>query len=117
VSNPDPLEHDVIRDFNAALVAIGGHNLADADGAGLTLGTVAINALLGTYPDEQTSGEEKFKRYQLAERISTAGAQEVSVEEVALIKRLIGKGYPPMVVGPAWLALENDPAPAEPSPA
>ena len=88
----------MIRDFNTSLTALGGHKLEG-------------------YPDEQASGEEKFKRYQLAERISAAGPQDVSVEEVALIKRLIGKGYPPMVVGPAWLALENDPAPVEPNPA
>ena len=107
----------MIRDFNTSLTALGGHKLEGGEGLPLTLGTVAINALLGTYPDEQASGEEKFKRYQLAERISAAGPQDVSVEEVALIKRLIGKGYPPMVVGPAWLALENDPAPVEPNPA
>ena len=107
----------MIRDFTAPLSGIGDHKLVDAEGAQLTLGSVAINALLGTYADEQISGEEKFKRYQFAERISSAGGQEVSAEEVALLKRLIGKGYPPIIVGPAFLALEKDPAPVEPTPA
>jgi hypothetical protein len=99
------------RDFSRELIGLGEQKLVDAEGAPLTLSGVVTTALLGTYPDEQATGEEKFRRYQLAARIDNAGIQEVAAEEVALIKRLIGKGYPPIVVGPAYQALEQDPAP------
>lgn len=74
-----------------------------------TLGAVCIGALMGVYADEQgLSGEEKFKRYKLAERISAGGDQEVSAEDIALLKKLIAKNWPPAVLGPAYEALEQD---------
>ena len=106
------------RDFSTALVGLGDAKLVDGEGVALTLASVAVSALMGTYQDEQgITGEEKFKRYQIAQRLSSAGTQEVTAEEVALIKRLIGKAYTPMVVGPAYIALERDPdvAPADAS--
>lgn len=98
------------RDFSIILVGIAGQKMVNEKEEPLTLGSVSVNALLGQYQDEQgLSGEEKFRRYQIAERVSAADVQEVSAEEVSLIKRLIGKGYPPMLVGPAYVALELDP--------
>jgi len=100
----------VKRDFGAAMIALGAQlpeNVA-------TLGAVCIGALMGVYGDEQAlSGDEKFKRYKLAERISAGGVQEVSVEDVALLKKLIGKNWPPAVLGPAYEALEQDPVEAQ----
>lgn len=100
------------RDFSTAMIALGAQlpeNVA-------TLGGVCIGALLGVYADEQSlSGDEKFKRYKLAERISAGGEQDVSAEEVALLKKLIGKNWPPAVLGPAYEALERDALPADPA--
>lgn len=107
------------RDFSQELVGLGGQKLVEANGdeqRPMTLGTVSVNALMGQFADEQgLSGEEKFRRYQLAERITAAGVQEVSAEEVALIKRLIGKAYGPILVGPAYIALEKDSPEAAPA--
>lgn len=98
------------RDFGIELVGLKGAKLVDGEGKPLTTGSVSVNALMGQYPDEQgLTGDEKFKRYQLAARIADGDVLEVSAEEVALLKRLIGKGYLPMVVGPAYLALESEP--------
>lgn len=95
------------RNFSQAMIALGAQlpdNVA-------TLGAVCIGALMGVYADEQgLSGDEKFKRYKLAERISAGGEQDVSAEEVVLIKKLIGKNWPPAVLGPAYEALEQDAA-------
>lgn len=74
-----------------------------------TLGKVCVASLLGSYADEQgLSGEEKFRRYQLAERIHAGNMQDVSAEEIALLKKLIGKNWPPAVLGPAYEALEQE---------
>jgi len=95
----------VKRDFSQPLAALGQPLPEPAS----TLGAVSIAALLGSYADEQgLSGEEKFRRYQLAERIHAGNVQDVSAEEVALLKKLIGKNWPPAVLGPAYEALERE---------
>lgn len=97
------------RDFSTILIGIGGQKILDGDQQPLTLGVAAVTALVASYPDEPNlTGEGKFKRWLLAERLANGGVIEVSAEEVTLIKQLIGRGYPPLVVGPAYLALEKD---------
>lgn len=93
------------RDFSQPLAALG----QPLPELASTLGGVSIAALLGAYADEQgLSGEEKFRRYQLAERIHAGNVQDVSAEEIALLKKLIGKNWPPAVLGPAYEALEQE---------
>lgn len=74
-----------------------------------TLKSVTTNALLANFSDELTlPGSEKADRYNLAMRINASlGAIEVSIEELALIKKLIGKGFGPLYVGQAYLMLET----------
>lgn len=101
------------RDFAVELVGLNDAKLAelvDGEQRPMTLRAVSVNALMGQYQDEpHLTGDEKFRRFQLAVRI-TEGDQDVSAEEVTLLKRLIGKAYTPMIVGPAYLALERDAA-------
>lgn len=73
-----------------------------------TLKDVTIEALMGLLEEEKgISGEEKFKRYELAMKIKGGGIVDISVDDVSLIKRLIGKMFTPLVVGQAWEMLEN----------
>jgi len=79
----------------------------------LRLYDVARAALLAQFPDEQNlDGEQKYQRYRLVSRMAKAmangGAVDLTAEEIALLKKLIGKGYGPGVVGPAFEALESD---------
>ena len=93
--------------FNQPIKNIQGKEIKD-----LTLKTVSVEALLATFSDEQSlSGEEKAKRYVLATRIY-ANPEELglTVEEIAKIKQLIGKGYGPLIVGQAWDMLEGNKA-------
>ena len=78
----------------------------------LTLKSVSVEALLATFSDEQSlSGEEKAKRYLLATRIYANSEElDLTVEEIAKIKQLIGKGYGPLIVGQAWDMLEGNKA-------
>ncbi|MCP4674323.1 MAG: hypothetical protein GY854_02155 [Deltaproteobacteria bacterium] len=72
----------------------------------LTLRKVCVNAL--TAPESGISGEDHCHRYQLAMQIyQTDKAMSVSVEDIALIKRLISNAYPsPLVVGQALEMLD-----------
>ena len=70
--------------------------------APLTLSHVAEMALLSPSEGrEQQSLEEKVKRFELAVGLHAGGKLPLSVEDVALLKRLIGSAYAPLVVGRA----------------
>lgn len=79
-----------------------------ADDKPLTLGTVAVQALVAQFPDEQhLEGVEKLRRYKLATMIYGASASvDIAVEDIALIKKLIGKGFATLIVGQALPMLE-----------
>jgi hypothetical protein len=82
-------------------------NLRGEDLPNLTLKAVAIEALLAMYEDERTlTGEEKAKRYLLATRIYANDELDLTVEEIAQVKQIIGRGYGPLIVGQAWDMLE-----------
>lgn len=99
------------RDFSKELVGIPGSIPTDQDGRYPTLGAVAVGALLANFQDEASlAGEEKLRRYKLAERISQGGVQDVSAEEVSLIKKQVAKAHAIAIVGPAYEALEADPS-------
>lgn len=77
------------------------------DNSPATLGAVASTALDTMISTEQNvTGEEKFHRGLLAARIKNDKAAVLSVEDLALVKKLIGEVYGPLVVAPAWMALD-----------
>jgi hypothetical protein len=75
----------------------------------LTLGTAACEALLSTYQGEDNlSGNEKADRWAIAITIKRATAPvEVTTENIAKLKDLIGKRFPAIVVGQAFEILEG----------
>lgn len=96
-------------DFTTPLVQLDGKPFLGPDGKPVetTLASVAETALLGSYVDEQNlTGEEKVKRFSLANKIHGNRAASLTTEEVALIKRLIAKSYNPLVVGLSWTILD-----------
>lgn len=93
--------------FDTILKDMFNKEMEDAGGK-VTLRRVATEALMAIYRDENISGEEKFKRYQLCIKVNTAPSDlEWKAEEVTKLKDLIGKGYGPMVVGRAFDLLEG----------
>lgn len=74
-----------------------------------TLRSIAIEALLAVFQDESSlTGDEKLKRWELAMKVKRAvEPAEFTVEEVGLIKKLIGKAFAAMIVGQAWMMLEG----------
>ncbi|SCB18581.1 hypothetical protein [Rhizobium lusitanum] len=86
--------------------------LANLDGStsdeAPTLGDVSVKALVENLRgDEVASGEDKFKRAVLAQKILPGGEIELPVEELATVKDRIGKACHPVVVLAAWNLLEN----------
>lgn len=75
-----------------------------------TVRNVCTAALAEDYQDEQrgggVTGDEKFKRFCLATKIHTNDEPELTVEEVALLKKMVAKRWPPKVMGPTWTILD-----------
>lgn len=73
-----------------------------------TLRLAAVNALVAANPKEQISGDEKVKRYLLATRIFSGDDElELTAEEAALVKKVIGDGFGAVIVGQAWGLLDG----------
>jgi len=79
----------------------------------LTLGRAASHALLfGRYPGEEgLSGDVKWARGTLAERIRTDGKATLTAEEIGVVKRLIGKYYSPVIIAQAYPMLDPNAKP------
>ena len=74
----------------------------------ITLGMVSCSALLNVYPDEpNVSGVEKSKRYKLAMAIVDQDEVDLSIDDVALLKKLTSKNPSPLIVGQSVDMLEG----------
>ena len=97
-----------LKDFegNAVIFSMA---TTEKEAVNATLGRMMIESLLATFRDEENlSGDEKLKRWQLAIKIKNADVMvELTVEEVALVKKLIGKAYSTLIVGQVWELLEG----------
>jgi len=99
-------------DFSRKLHTVGGLPLkwgrsTDADDA--TLRHVCLEALLNATSIEQLEARDcKVRRWRLAQVIASAEDDvEISLEDVVLLKELIGVSYATAVVGPAFDILEG----------
>ena len=95
-------------DFSKAITDLEGKPVKEGDNA-VSLKIVTINALMAAFEDEKgLSGEDKLKRYTLGQTIQKAeGPVELTVEQVSMIKNLIGKAFGTLIVGSAYQLLEN----------
>ncbi len=93
-------------DFSKAIVGLDGEVLTNK-GEDHNLGSVAVDALMLTISGDKLNGKESFKRHRLATKIYEKSNVDLSVEEIALLKKLIGNVFGPAVVGPAWNLLEG----------
>ena len=100
-------------DFKSPILTIDGKPFTGADGKVIetTLGSICTNALLSDYQDEKLTGEQKYKRYELAKAINDHHDWHLSVEELALIKTMVAKAYNPLITGQVFDMLDPKPAP------
>lgn len=69
----------------------------------VTLKHVCVHALLA---QSQETPQQKFENYRLASRIQDADEIELGADDITKLKQLIGKLFPPLYVGNAWLLLD-----------
>lgn len=97
-------------DFSTTLLGLDGKPLKEGDKE-VRLGEFCATALLTPYQDEkELSGDEKVKRFKIAEKIYNGGEQDLTIEEAALLKKLVAKAFAPLIVGRIYGLLESEPA-------
>lgn len=75
----------------------------------MNLKDICITALLTPGENDEMSGEEKARRYNLSQDIYNAKEViDLKVEDVTLLKKLIGHIYLPLIVGQAFKFLEGE---------
>ena len=87
--------------FSTVLKTLGGAD-AEMDGGPLTLGQVAALAL--NAPGE---AEAALRKGILALRLFTAGEEDVTPEDAALIRACLPSAWPPIIVAQAHALLEG----------
>lgn len=99
------------RNFDQPILDINDEPIKSEKGEIATLAIVSINALLATYGDEPgLSGKDKVERMHIALKINRSPREvDLTTEQLAKIKELIGKGFPPLIVGRAYELLEQEP--------
>jgi hypothetical protein len=96
-------------DFNKKFTNFNGEILKDSQSQKeLSLKDVCVEALMVVDQKEEIDGEEKVKRYNLALDIYNGKKENLSSEEIVLLKELIGRYFSTIVVGQALKMLEND---------
>lgn len=93
------------KNLDHVIVDLDGKPIAQDDsgkGKHADIRFVAVNALLASVPGDNPTGDEKAQRYALAIRINAGGEQEFTPEELALVKRLVGQVYGPLIVGQVY---------------
>lgn len=102
--------------FLVPLKALNGEEIKDGKGDVFTLRDATVVALDSMADeDKRLDPKEKYRRGNLASRIY--GAKEaitIDVDELKLVKDLIGRTYGPRVIKEAWDLLDPKDAPEEP---
>lgn len=95
-----PLD-EKIRDFE--------NNEMPFKGGILTLRRAITDSLSASFQDERAlSSDEKVKRYKIAKKVHHAKTgTEFTVEQVAVMKELVGKNFSPLVVGTCFELIEG----------
>ena len=95
-------------DFAVALKSLSGDEIKDGKGEAFTLRDAAVVALDAVSDDDRKlDGKEKYRRGHLATRIyGTKEPIALDVDELKLVKDLIGKIYGPRIVKETWDILD-----------
>ena len=94
-------------DFNTPLVA----KKLPQDAEAVLISSLIYDAL-NVSEQGDSNGTEKYKRGKLAEKVMSETAGDYSIEEIALIKDVVGKYLPSISVTFIWDYLENALQPA-----
>lgn len=102
--------------FTAPVLSLKGQPLVDSFVPGEAPHAVTYAELIAhllSVADPADSAEVKYQRYTIAQRITENPADiTLSSEEVALVKKTVGRFGSPVVVGRVWDLLESAGAPS-----
>jgi hypothetical protein len=79
----------------------------------LRLGVAVSHALFASFPEDHDTPDQKWARAVLAQRVSEEKAAQLTAEEVAVIKRQLGKAYGGIVLMQAFPLLDPNSKPPE----
>lgn len=89
-------------DFKAPILSLDGSRISTVAGDDksppLTLGKVCEDALIATIPGDNPDSAEKGRRFFLAMKIHN-GTQDLTADEISLVRKVVGLAYGPLVVG------------------
>ena len=96
----------------AAVADLQAKGYAVAKAAKVTLGDIALQALLTPVPKDEP--KDKLRKFTLAQKIEDAvenklqqnSKLDLTADETTLLKDAIGQNYPPLVMGQAWKVLD-----------
>ena len=72
----------------------------------MTLRDVNVNSILTL--DQADDEKKKWEKYEIFKKIKESKNEvELTIEEIALVKKCIGKFQPPLVMGQCWEMLEK----------
>ena len=100
----------MLIDVNRVLVQMNGTPLMDTDSEGkaieATVKVALVNAALS--PEQKDTGVQKVQKYELARKMyQSESAVELSVEDVAMLKKRVEEVYPPLICGQLCAMLEG----------
>ena len=93
---------DVLKQLDGTTPIV---NMVDGEAKDATIREAFVNALM--IPVETDAGIKKVEKYDLAMRIYNTDEVELSVEEAATIKEVVGKAFAPIVVGQLFKLLDG----------
>lgn len=92
--------------FIVPILDIEGKEIKKEDGrTAFALKDACVGALMAN--DEKLDGSEKMKRFLMATKIQAAKELELKIEEVVLLKEVVGKNYGTLVVGRVFEILDK----------
>ena len=91
--------------WDTVLTDLSGRVVKDEDGCAITLGDLAIQALMIPVDPKTDNGAAKFRRYCLAVKI--VACEDIDVSGAAAIKDAAGVALSPLPMGRIWDLLEH----------
>lgn len=93
--------------LDVGIVDFDGRAVMDGDGVNMTIGKALVQSTLNAGIDQGTTGEDKFKRYEFARELKGKKEVDLTIEEMAELKKRVGQMYTSIVVGRVFDHLEN----------
>lgn len=83
-----------------------GADIITPDKRQLTLGNICINSILTPVPDDDV--KVKYEKYEIYKKLKQAdGEIEMKAEDIVLLKKVIGKFQPPLIMGQCFDIIEG----------